>query len=52
MHAGEVEPEGVVVQSVVAGEGEEAFVAKNREGNSAEDRLGRPTGQYGVCDAL
>ena len=49
MHAGVLEVEGVGGDSVVAGEGEGGFGARNQEGKFAEDRLGELTGQDGVC---
>ena len=49
MHAGELEVKGVGGRAVVVDEGGEAFGARNREGQFAENRLGGLTGQDGVC---
>ena len=49
VHAGGRKVEDVGGRSVVTGEGGEAFGARNREGKFAEDGLGGPTVQDGVC---
>ena len=49
MHARELEVEGVGGRSGFAEEGGETFIARNRGGKFAEDRLGGLTEQDGVC---
>ena len=49
LRARELEVEGVGGRSVIAEQNAEAFDARTREGEFAEDRLGGLTGQGGVC---